>query len=171
MLIASRMITLEETTLIAAPIARVFDLARSVEIHLAGNTHFGEQAVAEAGATTGLLALGDTVTWRARHFFIRQRLTSQITAFEPPLSFQDTMLRGAFHSMQHDHHFRALPTEDSNPLTEMRDIFRFSAPIPLLGRIAEALFLGRYMQSLLRERNAVIRQIAESPTAWPRYLP
>jgi hypothetical protein len=77
------------------------------------------------------------------------------------------MLRGAFHSMQHDHYFRALPSGE----TEMRDVFRFTAPIPLLGRIAESLVLRRYMQSLLRERNAVIQQIAESPTAaWQQYL-
>jgi len=164
------MIALEETTPIAAPIARCFDLARSVEVHLAGNTHFGEQAVAlaaaPAGAVTGLLARGDTVTWRDRHFYIRQRLTSRITAFEPPLYFQDTMLRGAFHSMQHDHYFRAL----ADGSTEMRDVFRFSAPIPLLGRLAETLVLGRYMRALLHERNAVIQQIAESPTAWQQYL-
>jgi ligand-binding SRPBCC domain-containing protein len=161
------MITLTETTLIAAPIQRVFDLARSVEVHLAGNTHYGEQAVALEGSISGLLNLGDTVTWRARHFFIRQRLTSRITAFDPPASFQDTMLRGAFRSMQHDHYFRALP----DGRTEMRDIFRFSAPIPLLGRIAEAMVLRRYMQTLLRERNTVIKEIAESPTnVWQQYL-
>jgi len=162
------MVTLDETTVIAAPIARVFDLARSVEVHLAGNIHHGEQAVALEGATTGLLALGDTVTWRARHFFIRQRLTSQITACDRPAYFQDTMLRGAFRSMQHDHLFRTLPDGQ----TEMRDLFRFSAPIPILGRLAELLVLRRYMQSLLRERNAVIRQIAESPDqTWRNYLP
>jgi ligand-binding SRPBCC domain-containing protein len=161
------MTTLEETTLIAAPIARVFDLSRSVEVHLAGNTHFSEQSVAEAGATTGLLALGDIVTWRARHFLIRQRLTSQITAFDPPTYFQDTMLRGAFRSMQHDHTFRTLPDDRC----EMSDIFRFAAPVPVLGRIAETLVLRRYMQALLHERNAVIKQIAESPTQeWRQYL-
>jgi ligand-binding SRPBCC domain-containing protein len=161
------MITLEETTLIAAPIERCFDLARSVEVHLAGNTHFGEQAVALEGATSGLLNLGDTVTWRARHFLVRQHLTSKITAFDAPTYFQDTMLRGAFRSMQHDHHFRVL----RDGRCEMRDAFRFAAPLPPLGRIAEALVLRRYMQALLHERNAVIREIAESPTAWQQYLP
>ena len=162
------MVTIEETTVIAAPLDRCFDLARSVEVHLAGNTHFGEQAVALEGVTTGLLGPGDIVTWRARHFFVRQRLTSQITAFDPPLYFQDTMLRGAFRSMQHDHYFRTLPDRT----TEMRDVFRFAAPIPVLGRIAETLVLHRYMQSLLHERNAVIKQIAESPTEdWKQYVP
>ena len=165
------MTTLEETLLIHAPIARCFDLARSVEVHLAGNTHFGEQAVALGGVTGGLLKLGDTVTWRARHFLVRQQLTSQITAYEPPTYFQDTMLSGAFASMQHDHYFRALSTSGSTEATEMRDVFRFAAPLGPLGRIAELLVLRRYMQSLLRERNAVIQQIAESHTqAWERYI-
>jgi ligand-binding SRPBCC domain-containing protein len=161
------MITLEEITLIDAPIERCFDLARSVEVHLAGNTHFGEQAVALEGATSGLLNLGDTVTWRAHHFFVRQCLTSRITAFDPPAYFQDTMLRGAFRFMQHDHYFRSLPSGK----TEMRDVFRFAAPVPLFGQIAETLILRRYMQALLHERNAVIQEIAESPTQeWQKYL-
>src|SRR5580704_15225119 len=152
------MIELREVTIIQAPVARCFDLARSIEVHLLGNTHWGEQAT--AGTRSGLIGMGEQVTWRARHFGVSQRLTSRITAFEPPTYFQDTMLRGAFRSMQHDHHFRTL----LNGQTEMRDIFRFAAPVPLLGRIAEALILRHYMQFLLHERNEVIQQIAESPT-------
>jgi ligand-binding SRPBCC domain-containing protein len=169
------MVTLDETTLIAAPIRRVFDLARSVEVHLAGNVHFGEEAVALGAdpprAISGLLGAGDTVTWRARHFFLRQYLTSRITSFDPPEYFQDTMLSGAFRSMQHDHYFLELPAADGTPYTKMRDVFRFAAPIPGLGRIAEIVLLRRYMRALLRERNAAIREIAESPDcAWQQYL-
>jgi len=165
------MIILDETLLIHAPVSRCFDLARSVEVHLAGNKHFGEQAVALGGVTSGLLKLGDTATWRARHLLVRQQLTSQITAFEPPTYFQDTMLSGAFASMQHDHYFRSLSTAGSTEATEMRDVFRFAAPLGVLGRIAELMVLRRYMGSLLRERNAVILQIAESPTqAWEQYV-
>jgi len=80
------------------------------------------------------------------------------------------MLRGAFRSMQHDHHFRELPTPDGSPLTEMRDDFRFSAPLGPLGWLAERLILHRYMLNLLNERNAVIQQVAES-NAWQKYLP
>jgi len=40
------MIALEEHTIISAPVERCFDLARSVEVHLAGNMHWGEAAVA-----------------------------------------------------------------------------------------------------------------------------
>ena len=160
------MITLEEITQIEAPIERCFDLARSVEVHLAGNVHFGEQAIAKSGVTSGLIDLHHRVTWRARHFGISQNLTSEITAMESPTYFQDTMIHGAFRSMQHDHHFRTLPSGT----TEMKDIFRFAAPLPLLGRIAEITVLRRYMRNLLHERNVVIKQIAES-SEWQRYLP
>ena len=160
------MVTLEEITQIEAPIERCFDLARSVEVHLAGNVHFGEQAIAKSGVTSGLIDLHQRVTWRARHFGISQNLTSEITAMESPTYFQDTMIHGAFRSMQHDHHFRTLPSGT----TEMKDIFRFAAPLPLLGHIAEITVLRRYMRNLLHERNVVIKQIAES-SEWQRYLP
>ncbi|MCX6606351.1 MAG: SRPBCC family protein [Acidobacteria bacterium] len=159
------MVELDVTTRIRAPIDRCFDLARSVEVHLAGNVHFGESAVATGGVTSGLIGLGQQVTWRARHLGIRQKLTSEITAMERPTYFQDTMIRGAFNSMQHDHYFRAVSATE----TEMRDVFRFAAPLGVLGRIAELALLRRYMRALLIERNIVIQQIAES-TEWRRYV-
>ena len=160
------MVRLEEVTRIRAPIARCFDLARSVEVHLAGNIHFGEQAVATGGVTSGLIGITQEVTWRAKHFGIWQNLTSEITEMEPPTFFRDVMVRGAFRFMRHEHLFRSLTSGE----TEMKDVFEFAAPLPPLGYIVEILLLRRYMRGLLRERNAVIKHIAESE-AWQRYLP
>lgn len=159
------MVQLEELTLIQAPVERCFDVARSVEVHLAGNVHFGEQAVASAGVTSGLIGLGQQVTWRAKHFYIWQTLTSEITKMQPPVYFQDVMIRGAFRSMEHDHYFRRLQSGE----TEMKDVFRFAAPLPVFGRLAEVLVLRRYMRGLLHERNVVIKKIAESGE-WRKYL-
>lgn len=89
----SAMIALEEHTIISAPVERCFDLARSVEVHLAGNIHWGEAAVASCGVTSGLIGLSQSVTWQARHFGIRQHLTSKITALERPTYFQDVAPR------------------------------------------------------------------------------
>jgi ligand-binding SRPBCC domain-containing protein len=127
--------------------------------------HSGEQAIAAGGVTGGLLDLHQQVTWRARHFYTWFSLTSRITAMDRPRFFQDAMLRGPFASMRHDHHFHAL----SPSVTEMRDVFTFAAPLRPLGCIAEVALLRRYMRALLRERNQVIRQIAESGE-WRRYL-
>jgi ligand-binding SRPBCC domain-containing protein len=159
------MVRLEGVTRIQAPIERCFDLARSVEAHLAGNTHWGEEAVAVDGVTSGLVSMGQRVTWRARHFGVRQKLTSQITAMDRPAYFQDTMIRGAFRFMRHDHFFRSVSCD----CTEMRDVFCFAAPLGILGRVAERAVLRRYMSELLQERCAEIRRIAESD-AWRSYL-
>jgi ligand-binding SRPBCC domain-containing protein len=159
------MVQLEELTAIRAPIERCFDLARSVEVHLAGNVHFGEQAVASAGVTSGLVDIAQRVTWRAKHFGVWQTFTSRITAMQSPVYFQDVMVQGAFRFMRHDHYFRRLASGE----TEMKDIFCFAAPFPLLGLLAETLVLRRYMRALLQERNLVIKQIAEG-SDWRQYL-
>jgi ligand-binding SRPBCC domain-containing protein len=158
-------VKLEQITIISAPLERCFDIARSVEVHLAGNVHWGEAALAAGGVTSGLIGLRQRVTWRAKHFGVWHTLTSEITAMDRPRYFQDVMIDGPFRSMRHDHYFR----EISDPVTEMKDIFYFAAPIPILGRGAEILVLRRYMNSLLRERNAAIKTIAES-AEWRRYL-
>jgi ligand-binding SRPBCC domain-containing protein len=157
------MVSIEQYTHISAPIQRCFDLSRSVEVHLLGTQKSGEQAV--AGVTTGLIGPNDFVRWRAKHLGIRQHLTSKITAFDSPNYFQDTMIEGAFKSMQHDHFFRAL----SETNTEMKDRLIFAAPFPVLGPIAE-IFLKPYMDRFLRTRNEVLKQVAESD-AWSDFLP
>jgi hypothetical protein len=160
------MIRLDETTIIAAPIERCFDLSRSVEVHLLSNVHSREQALAVGGVTSGLVGLSEEVTWRAKHFGAWHTLTSKMTAMESPHYFQVTMVRGIFRSMQADHWFKSL---DSGRI-EMKDFFSIAAPLPLAGPLAEALFLRRYMLALLRERNAVIKRLAES-SQWQQYLP
>jgi len=142
-------------TRVAAPPSRCFDLARDVELHQRSTTASRERAV--AGVTSGLLGLGDEVTWEATHFGIRQRLTSRIREFDPPNRFVDEMVRGAFARFRHEHQFLAV---DGG--TEMVDIFDYTSPLGPLGRLADGLFLRRYMTTLLRERNAYLKRAAES---------
>jgi ligand-binding SRPBCC domain-containing protein len=105
------------------------------------------------------------VTWSARHFGIRQLLTSRITAFEPPHYFQDKMVRGAFKRITHDHKF-----EWNGSATAMSDVFDFEAPFGPLGRLAEWMFLTGYMKRLIEGRNLVIKQTAESDR-WKEFIP
>ena len=74
------------------------------------------------------------------------------------------MLRGAFRRMEHHHYF-----ESSADGTIMRDVFTYESPLGVLGRIADFLFLERYMRSFLIERNRVIKAAAESD-AWNQYI-
>ena len=88
---------------INAPAAVCFDMARSVDAHVESARATGERAV--GGVTSGMLNLGDEVTWRARHFGVTQDLTSRIVAFDRPHHFRDEMVRGAFRRIVHDHYF------------------------------------------------------------------
>jgi len=146
---------IELDTRIEAPPGRVFDLARSIDAHVASTPGTGERAV--AGRTSGLIGMGEIVTWEARHFGVKQRLTTKITSMERPHHFTDEMIRGAFASMKHSHRF--LPDGTG---TLMKDEFHFSAPLGILGRIAERMFLTRYMRRLLLNRNRILKELAEA---------
>jgi len=145
---------IELLTEINAPIEKVFDLSRSIDLHMESTKQTGERAI--AGKTNGLIGLGETVTWRAKHFGIWQTLTSKIVEFEPPNLFVDEMVSGAFKGFRHEHNFIT-----SGDQTIMKDIFEFESPLGILGRIFNKLILTPYMTKLLVERNKVIKEAAE----------
>src|SRR6476661_1040369 len=149
------MIRIQLTTAIVAPIARCFDLSRSIDLHMASTDWTGERAI--AGVTAGLIGLGQEVTWSGRHFGFRVTHTSRITALEFPKYFQDSMVRGMFRSFCHDHYF-----ETSEGRTLMKDVLMFEAPLGLLGRAAERLVLQNHTRRLPERRNVSIRRAAES---------
>jgi len=153
---------IELTTRIHAPRERCFDLARSVELHIRSTASTKEMAI--GGRTSGLLGPGDEVTWRARHFGVWQTLTSRITGYERPAWFRDSMVRGAFARLDHDHRF----ADDGAGGTLMDDVLEFAAPWGALGLAAERLLLRRYLRRFLTARNFEIKAVAESD-AWRRF--
>lgn len=153
---------IEIELLVNAPIERVFDLARCIDLHIETMSESREKAI--AGKTSGLIECGETVTWQATHFGINQKLTSKITVFERPYYFQDTMQKGAFKKFTHDHFF-----EETDGKTLMRDVFEYTLPFWIFGKIADALFLEKYMTRILTERNLLIKDVAESEK-WKNFL-
>jgi len=151
------------STKIEAPQEICFDLSRSIDLHVHSMQHTDETVI--AGRTAGLIELGEEVTWQATHFGIQQTLTAKITAFDFPHSFRDEMVEGTFKCFSHDHMFH-----EENGVTEMRDVFDFESPLGWLGKIANAMFLTRYMTKLLQRRNQTIKDIAESGR-WEEILP
>lgn len=148
-------------TAVNAPAGLVFNLSRSIDLHKISAAHTIEEAI--AGRTTGLIQTGETITWRARHFGITQQLTVSITAMQYPNYFTDEMVpgSGAFKSMAHQHLF-----EEKGGQTVMTDIFYYKSPLGLLGRLADILFLKRYMRNFLKKRNAIVKAFAEDPAKW-----
>lgn len=141
---------------IGAPVERVFDLSLEVEAHLASMARSRERAI--GGRTTGSLALGEQVTWRARHFGVAWTMTSRIVELERPHRFVDQQLRGPFSSFRHVHRF-----EPVDAGTRMTDTVTFTAPFGLVGRLAEKLVLAQRLEALITIRNGYLRQAAEAP--------
>lgn len=157
------MATIRLETIINVPIEVCFNLARSIDAHQYSTHKTQEKAV--AGRTSGLIEKGETVTWQARHFGIRQHLTVKIEEMEYPFFFSDVMLKGAFKTMRHKHSFEQL----DNNQTKMTDEFAYTAPLGILGKCVDYLILKGYMTRFLLQRNQILKQTAESGE-WTRFF-
>jgi ligand-binding SRPBCC domain-containing protein len=139
-----------EVTRVACARERLFDLSLSIDAHVASMADSGERAV--DGVTSGTIGLGESVTWRARHFGVRWTMTSRITAFQRPYRFVDEQVRGPFRSFHHEHLFAA-----DGDGTVMTDIVTLRSP--LFGAVVEPLLLRPYLRRLIRARNAALARM------------
>ena len=142
-------------TPIEAPIGVCFDLARDIDFHTESLGDTGERAV--AGRTSGLIELGESVTWEGRHFGVRQRFTAEVTAFDRPFYFRDVMTAGAFRAFAHDHRF-----EERDGRTVMTDVVEFRSPFGPIGWLVDRLFMAGYLRRLLGGRCEAIKRRAEA---------
>lgn len=141
---------------IDAPIRTCFRLARDINIHTQTVwKHTREKAI--AGVRSGTIVAGQTVTFEATHFGVRQTLTSLITEFKEPYLFVDEMQKGAFKSLRHIHEFM-----EHKSYTIMKDTLYFEAPFGLMGWVVERLILKIYMKKFLEHRNIELKKIAEN---------
>jgi len=152
------MVTIRSMTMVRAPMERCFKLAVSIDLMMAAGNY---EAV--AGVTSGLIGPGDTVTWQNRRLVRKGRHQSLIEVWHPYTYFRDIMIDGPFKSYEHDHHFALM-----NDATRIRDEIRFSAPSGILGRLRERA-LQRNLTKMLRQRNALLKQAAESDR-WHEFL-
>jgi len=147
--------TIHLTTFIAAPVERVFDLSRSIDVHKKSLAHTNEQAV--AGTTSGLIQQHETVTWKAKHLGKVRILKVKISSMIAPQSFTDELVNGDFKEMKHEHHFKPIKNG-----TLMIDLFSFESPYGSIGKMANYIFLKRYLRKLLERRNLAIKEYAET---------
>ncbi|MFS0765634.1 SRPBCC family protein [Peribacillus phoenicis] len=113
--------------------------------------------IAADGVTEGLLEEGDTVTWKAIHFGIIQRLKAKVKLMEKPNKFVDIMVKGAFHSFVHTHQF----IEEQGG-TIIIDKFQNKSPFGPIGVLADKVFLEKYMREFIVSRAKALKKIAEN---------
>ena len=152
------MTTIVVETRIKAPIDLCFDLARDVDAHVRSSDFTGERAI--AGKTSGLLDLGDSETFEAVHFGIRQRLTSKIVEYDRPVRFIDEMMKGPFASLRHVHEFFI-----ENDGTLMRNTLTWRCPLGFLGIIADKLLVEKHMRNFIIRKQADLKRDAEETEA------
>ena len=143
----------------ALPVEQLFDRARSIDLHLDSQRDSGERAI--HGVTKGLINEGQEVTWRARHFGVPLTMTSRVTSFDFPRSFTDEQVRGPFKAFRHVHEFE--PTATGSMMT---DRVEFAAPLGVLGRAVERVFLARYLERLIRNRGHFLAAGAGHDGGW-----
>ncbi|MEO6910835.1 MAG: SRPBCC family protein [Edaphobacter sp.] len=153
--------TIRLSTWMDAPMERCFKLSTSIDLHLVSAGETRETAI--GGVTSGMLEEGETVQWRGRHLGRWRTHTSKIDGWRPYSYFRDVMVEGSFARFEHEHHFAMM--DDG---TRMRDEIRFAVPRGLLSKVKEKI-VRRHLIRLLKQRNAVIKQVAESEE-WHRYL-
>ncbi len=147
--------SIEVKTNIDASLETCFDLSLDIDLHMQSMEHTNERAI--GGITKGKIKLGETVQWKARHFGIYFNMMVQITELSHPFHFTDEMIRGPFKKLKHKHVF-----EKTGSGTLMIDQFEFESPMGILGKMADAFFLEKYMKKLLKRRNVQIKIVAES---------
>jgi len=150
------------TTFIAAPVNRVFDLARSIDMHKQSMNRHKEDAV--SGIRFGLIEKNESVTWKAKHLFKTRFFRSEITDMKKPDMFIDEQVKGDFKMMKHVHHFK--PCDNG---TIMIDLLEFEPPYGTVGKLFSKLYLTRYMKNLLEQRNKILKEFAESEK-WRKFL-
>ena len=146
--------TIRVVTHIDAPPQVVFELALDMDVHAASLARTGETATTSRGDPH--LGLGDQVTFTARHSGLPWRMTSRVTEHDSPRRFVDEQVQGPFKVMRHEHRF-----ERDGAGTRMVDRVDFAAPLVLIGKAGERLWLRRYLWRLIQDRGQHLKTLAE----------
>jgi ligand-binding SRPBCC domain-containing protein len=147
---------IEIVTVIKAAPPVVFDLELDVDVHAASLA--GSQETATTSTGRRRLALGDEVTFHARHLGLRWSMVSRITVLDRPRVFVDEQTRGPFRLLRHEHLFHDLRDVG----TQMTDRMTVGAPLGPLGAVGTRLLLAPYLRRLLKQRAAHIKRVAEA---------
>jgi ligand-binding SRPBCC domain-containing protein len=133
----------------------IFDLSRNIDIHKLSTAKSNETAI--DGLTSGLINIGETVTWRGKHFGFYLTHKSIISAMNLYDYFVDEMVEGKFKSFKHEHSFI-----DGNGFVLMIDKIQYQTPYGIFGRLFDVLILKKHLTNFITERNKVLKELAEN---------
>lgn len=151
------------TTVIHAPIGRVFDLARCVSLH---KRHFDHHQITPLnGKSSGVLEMRDYTLWQGKIGSKKRQFIIDITKMDRPGFYRDDMRKDFFEAFHHEHFFREIDNG-----TIMIDQLEFHLPHGLIGKLVNQSCAEKYVLQYLKERNALIKEYAEGNN-WQAILP
>jgi hypothetical protein len=139
----------ERTTIIAAPLPRVFDFFAQPE-NLARITPPSTRFRIVAGPSRRLRE-GDRIEYALRVFGLPFRWASRIEAWHEGESFADVQERGPYKSWRHTHSFRATAGG-----TEMHDCVEYELPFGALGRLITGRLVARKLEAIFDFRGRAV---------------
>lgn len=148
------MTTIKITTNYFAPIEKVFDTNRNIDIHQQSASKTKEVAI--AGVTSGLINKNETVTWKGKHFGVYLTHKSLISEMEFPTYFVDEQLKGQFKSFKHQHFF-----EQKENFVEVTDVLEYETPYGIFGKLFDKILLKKHLTNFILHRNTVLKNLAE----------
>ncbi len=105
----------------------------------------------------GCLAMreGLEINYKMRLHFFPVSWASRISVWQPPYRFVDEQIRGPFAFWRHTHNFT--PVGRGSTLVE--DRVDYEIPFGLIGKLANFLFVKRYLERIFSYRNKRIHEI------------
>jgi hypothetical protein len=154
--------TIHLTTFISQSADIVFDLMRHVGLQRDALSAYRQQAV--AGTRFGLLESGETITWRAHHFFSDRLIRFKVLDMIPGDRLILEQMMGPFLSFREERYVKSC--ENGSILI---DLVHYEWKQGRLGQVADRLYLGSYLEKILNLHIDAIRRSAESKR-WQTYL-
>ena len=142
----------ERTTIINAPLERVFDFfSRPENLVLLTPPALGFVIVERPD---GPLQSGSRIVYRIRVAGIPLKWVTNIVAFDPGRSFVDDQASGPYRKWVHTHTFTARGSS-----VEMGDRVEYELPFGIAGRLAGGWFVRRQLRGIFAYRETKIREI------------
>jgi ligand-binding SRPBCC domain-containing protein len=148
------MTTIKITTNYFAPIEKVFDINRNIDIHQQSASKTKEVAI--TGITSGLINKSETVTWKGKHFGVYLTHQSVISEMIFPTYFVVEQLKGHFKNFKHQHFF-----EQKDNYIKVTDILEYETPFDIFGKLFDKLLLKKHLTNFIIHRNTVLKNLAE----------
>ncbi len=100
------------------------------------------------------LSLGARFKVRGRRWGVPQRIVSEVTVFEPNVTFRDVQVEGPFRKWEHTHRFETVPGG-----TLATDVIEFEPPGGILGLVLTAGMIERDLKWAFEYRTKKLAEL------------